>query len=302
MPRETRPFRVDTDGHGRPIRATAAVQAGAATVEDIRRAYYDQTSVPMSYWITEIQVAPPQLIVCDEQTADIYRVPVTVNGAGITFGAPVQVQREFVDAPAAKTTAAARWGSPVTARAAIPAAGTRPPPRPAQPSTVADPADADYERLFGREPVQVQAGARNVPAPKRPAARPFRETEAEIAAAIADGKIPRSRVPFYRDLAAKGDDLSVLGQLAATPGLVLAGTAPEDPEDAVYADLFGGAPGDRSGPVGAAEQAEDSQYRRLFPTASEERARADARLAAAQSATAALSDQQLMREMFGQED
>jgi hypothetical protein len=138
VPREVRgtgtPWRLDTDGHGRQIRATAPVLAAAATVEDIRRAYYDQPNVPMSYWITEIQMAPPQLIVCDEASANIYRVPVTINGTDISFGDPVQVQREFVDAPTAATkTAAARWGSPVTARAAIPAAAARPASRPAQP-------------------------------------------------------------------------------------------------------------------------------------------------------------------------
>jgi hypothetical protein len=138
---------------------------------------------------------------------------------------------------------------------------------------VADPADADYEALFGRDPVQVQAGARNVPAPKRPAARPFRETEAKIAAAIADGKIPRSRTAHYRALAAAGDDLSVLDQLAGTPGLVLGGAATEDPEDAVYQALFGTRPGDGSQPISAAEV----------------------------SATAALSEKELYEQIFGKE-
>ncbi len=108
---------------GTPIRAAAPVQAATATVEDVRRAYYDQPGVPMSYWITELQMSPPQLIVCDEATADIYRVPVTIKGSAISFGDPVPVERVFTDMPApAGTATAARWGSPVAARAARPAA------------------------------------------------------------------------------------------------------------------------------------------------------------------------------------
>ena len=288
---------MDTDGHGRPIRATAPVQAAAATVEDIRRAYYDQPNVPMSYWITEIQIAPPQLIVCDEATANIYRVPVTISGADISFGTPVQVQREFVDAPGAKTTAAARWGSPVIARAAIPAAAARPAPRPAQPSTVADTAeDQLYREMFGGDPVQVQAGARTVPAPK-PRGLPYRETEAKIAAAIADGKFPRSRAAHYRALAAAGDDLSVLDQLAAGVPVLDPGGADQDPEDALYESLFGSPRGDGSQPVTAAEAAEDPAYSALFPSVEQERRRADAQLAAAAKATAALTDDELWAEM-----
>jgi hypothetical protein len=267
-----------------PIRGAAAVMAAGVSVEDVRRAYYDNPAVPMSYWITEIQLAPsPQLIVTDEATAAMYRVPVAINGSDISFGDPVQVQVEYQDAPAPAKTTASR----------------RPIPAAAQPLSPAE--DADYRALFGGDPVQLQAGARNIPAPK-PRGLPYGEAEAKIAAAIADGKFPRSRAQFYRDLAAKGDDLSVLDQLAGTPGLVLAGDAAQDPEDAIYDALFGGRRGDGSQPVTAAEAAEDSQYRALFPTTAQERARADARLAAAEKATAALSDQELMRQMFGQED
>ncbi len=253
MPREERkpgPWRLDIPGA--PIRAAAPVQAAAATVEDVRRAYYDQADVPMTYWITELQMSPPQLIVCDEASANIYRVPVTINGSDITFGTPVPVEREYTDMPAAaKTAAAARWGSPVAARAARPAA---------------------------------------------PGTRPARGTEEKIAAAVAAGKIPQSRASFYRQMAAHGDDLSVLDTLAAVPGLTAA-SAPQDPAEIAYRNLFGATSGDGPQPVSAAHASEGDVYEGIFPTVDQAQAAIDAREAAKAKAVAAMSDNELWAEM-----
>ena len=88
--------------------------------------------------------------------------------------------------------------------------------------------------------------------------------EERICAAVASGRIQASRAPFYRQLAAKGDDLSVLDTLAAgVPDLGQLGAA-EDPEDAVYRSLFGDTPASRSQPVSAAQASEDATYQRLF--------------------------------------
>jgi len=74
----------------------------------VKRAFYENASTPMTYWIAEMQLDPPQLIVCDDATSNLYRVPLTINGSDITFGQPVQVQRVFTDAPAPAKTAASR--------------------------------------------------------------------------------------------------------------------------------------------------------------------------------------------------
>jgi hypothetical protein len=92
------------------------VSAAATTTEDVRRAYY--ATADYSMWITEIQLDPPQLIVCNEATADVYRVPYDAGSDGdVTFGEAVQVMVEYVDAPADSAAA--------TAGAAAVAAGFR---------------------------------------------------------------------------------------------------------------------------------------------------------------------------------
>ena len=104
-----------------PIKIRGAASTPAAvSVDDVSRAFYENASTPPTYWITEMQLDPPQLIVCDDATSNLYRVPLTINGSSITFGAPVQVQRVFTDAPAPAKTAASR--GPVRANEAIIAA------------------------------------------------------------------------------------------------------------------------------------------------------------------------------------
>src|SRR5260221_3504387 len=66
--------------------AGKTVLAAGVTTEDVRRAYYGDSSTPYSYWITELQLDPPQLIVCDEATAKVYRVPGTISGTEGSFG------------------------------------------------------------------------------------------------------------------------------------------------------------------------------------------------------------------------
>ncbi len=87
------------------------VSATGLTTEDVRRQYYDQQSVSYSMWITEMQLDPPQLIVCDEASDKVYRVPVTIKGGTVTFGDPVEVVVEYADVKAkvaaAKTITAA---------------------------------------------------------------------------------------------------------------------------------------------------------------------------------------------------
>lgn len=93
-------FRATSGGH------MPKVTASATTTEDVRRAYY--ATADYSMWITEIQLDPPQIIVCNEATADVYRVPYDAGTDGnVTFGEAVQVMVEYVDAPADSAAASA---------------------------------------------------------------------------------------------------------------------------------------------------------------------------------------------------
>lgn len=78
-------------------------QVMAVTEEDVRRAYYANAGAPPSWWITELQMDPTQLIVADEQTAKVYRVPFQISGAGVEFGSPEEFAT-YNDVAAARGT------------------------------------------------------------------------------------------------------------------------------------------------------------------------------------------------------
>ena len=75
----------------------------AVTEEDVRRAYYAAGGAPPSWWITELQMDPTQLIVADEQSQKVYRVPFTISGSGVEFGDP-QEFATYSDVAAARGT------------------------------------------------------------------------------------------------------------------------------------------------------------------------------------------------------
>jgi len=80
--------------------------AAAVTVDDVRQAYY--STAPMSRWITEVQMDPPQLIVCDDAEGKVYRVPFSIKGGAVTFAEAVPVEVVYEDI---KAMAQARHGT-----------------------------------------------------------------------------------------------------------------------------------------------------------------------------------------------
>jgi hypothetical protein len=83
--------------------------AATATVEDIRRAYYDTAGWDL--WIEEIQLAPLQLIVVDDSDGTRARVAVVIDPAkdgadAITFGETVPVVVRYDDVTPAADPAA----------------------------------------------------------------------------------------------------------------------------------------------------------------------------------------------------
>jgi hypothetical protein len=105
-------------------RVNDLTMAAGVTTEDVRRQYYADPATGYSMWITEMQLDPPQLIVCDEATDKVYRVPVTIKNSTITFGDAVEVEVTYQDIAAARGTGTALvFASAADSRAGIVIAG-----------------------------------------------------------------------------------------------------------------------------------------------------------------------------------
>jgi hypothetical protein len=173
--------------------------SASVSTEDIRRAYYETAGY--SLWITEFEIDPLQLIVCDDSTGKYYRVGVNLDGDGFTFDDAVEVAVQYADVPAgAKVAARAAltWASRDVSRQGMPTAA------PASPAPKVTPAQA-AQRIHNA-PV---AGQANGPTNKEgPAMDPAKIREA-------------------LGLTAEAPDTEVQAALAAA-GLAPA-TAPGDP-------------------------------------------------------------------------
>jgi len=86
--------------------------------EVIRRSYYQGLGADQFWWwIRSMFVDPNELIVEDEDTGDLFRVPFETKGDEITFNDPVAVKVQYKDKPAsqqpgAQDTATAAWELP----------------------------------------------------------------------------------------------------------------------------------------------------------------------------------------------
>lgn len=78
--------------------------AAAAQVEDVRRAWYEQSDGYFA-WIRAMYVDPPEII-WDNDDGDLFRQDYTIDGDDITFGDSEKVKIQYV--PAARVAAGAR--------------------------------------------------------------------------------------------------------------------------------------------------------------------------------------------------
>lgn len=108
--------------------ATSGAVRASVSVEDISRQYYE--SAGYSMWITQMHVDPLELIVADDASGKLYRVPVEMGRSGtFAFGDAQEVAIEYKDVktPAGTKAAASmpyRWP---TREVALAAAGVQPP-------------------------------------------------------------------------------------------------------------------------------------------------------------------------------
>lgn len=92
-------------GDMEPVVLAAGVNT---TSEDVRREFYSEA--PYSEWIIEIQLDPLQLIVCDDGSGTLYRVPIVLDAANpgeVTFGDRAPVLVSYIDNPGEPAAAAA---------------------------------------------------------------------------------------------------------------------------------------------------------------------------------------------------
>lgn len=88
-----------------------ATVAAAASVEDIRRDFYEQgPGKDTFWWIEEMFLAPSEVIAMDDETGALKKVPFTIGeDESIDWGEAKDVKREYVEASA--RTPDAKWAS-----------------------------------------------------------------------------------------------------------------------------------------------------------------------------------------------
>jgi hypothetical protein len=80
--------------------------SASATDDDVFRAYYDGPGSSWDLWIRELYIDPMELIVDNDATNEVWRVPYMLDAAGmVTFGDPQVVKITYVAARAASTPA-----------------------------------------------------------------------------------------------------------------------------------------------------------------------------------------------------
>ena len=233
------------------VSATAAAVDAQADADDVRRAFYSTIGRNESdWWITAIRLSPDELIVKDDNSGTLYRIPFEVGDqAEVSFGDPVAVVVTYSDVAAGGRIYANRSASEVegdeSERMADRVATDEEPnveaggdaadgvTEPAEPSTDAGGDEGEPEGEPEESPVPVAASAADVVTMDAGAmaslqadaklGREAREQQLSdrrtgiINAAVSDGKIPPARREHWVALwqADPEGTEQTIGQLAA---------------------------------------------------------------------------------------
>lgn len=194
--------------------------AASVTIEDLREEFREKATYDQ--WITEIILDPLALIVMDDGTRELYRIPVAIGADGtVTFGTAVQVAVAYVDDTTedeAPLITAARGERIVYASRAE----SRPPATASDPPLDAggslSPGSTVAVNTGEPEPVVTQ------PTPNSPAAEPDPITEPEDHVSDLSGIRSRLGLPDTADEAA------VMAALDEKLGPPTPETTPTEPE------------------------------------------------------------------------
>jgi hypothetical protein len=114
--------RLPVNAKGAPVPQPIVV-AATATVEDVRRAFYEGPAADNWWWIEDLFVDPLELVAIDDENGSLWRLTFSVDDDGaVTFGDPQQVRREYVAASATMRQPVATWASSAESRPGKPAA------------------------------------------------------------------------------------------------------------------------------------------------------------------------------------
>jgi hypothetical protein len=175
-----------------------SVQINAAvSSEDVRRKYFETAA--WSEWITEVQLDPPQLIVTDDASGKMYRIPFEIDGDEVSFGDRKEVSVEYVDkSKVAAAIAAHRRLQFASHEESRPAPPDPAPPEPAP----ADAAETEQQEGGGVVPVLTDEQLARL---RKLAGLPDTETDVTKIVAAAEAKLGGTVEPAPAGGQAEGD-------------------------------------------------------------------------------------------------
>lgn len=183
------PVALTTKGNRMPPTNTATV-AASATVEEVRRSFYDGPGSGNWWWIEAIYVDPLEAIAIDDDTGLLWRVPFSVDADNtITWSEPQQVRREYVAASNTVRQPLVTWASRTESRPDAPRASTPTIQEvPAMPETLIDQvrqrlglaADATDEQVMQTLDQSLQTGADPATPDAPPSPEPVNVTPAPV--------------------------------------------------------------------------------------------------------------------------
>lgn len=87
----------------KPIKGRDMKPRASVNVEDVRRSFYETVAAPGTdhywWWIRTVQIEPQQVIVDDDDSGELYRIPYSIVNDEVEWGDPVAVEIEYVDLP-----------------------------------------------------------------------------------------------------------------------------------------------------------------------------------------------------------
>ncbi|MFC9555569.1 phage protease [Rhodococcus sp. NPDC056960] len=113
-------FTMPVDSKGAPHASTLKV-AASITVAEVQSSFYSGPAAENWWWIEDMFLDPTEVVVIDDESGSLFRIPFTIEADEIAWGEPQEVKREYVAASTSVRKPLASWASKEESR---PAAAT----------------------------------------------------------------------------------------------------------------------------------------------------------------------------------